>query len=78
VRALGQIGGFASKALDKGSFWSHAGKASKTQWLLTVARIDEVGRPAQRTVALAALGPKPALRPLLCACVPALAPVRWL
>ena len=56
VRALGQIGGFGSKALGTDGFWAHVGTASKTQWDLTVARIDGVGRPAQRTVALAALG----------------------
>ncbi len=50
---MAQIGGFDSKALATGSFWSHIGKAKPNEWGRTVARIDEVGRPAQRTRALA-------------------------
>ncbi len=50
---MAQIGGFDGKALATGSFWSHVGKAKPNEWLLTVARIDEVGRPAQRTRRLA-------------------------
>jgi hypothetical protein len=61
--ASAQIGGFDSKALSTGSFWSHAGKAKPGEWRQTVERIDEV--------------PSAAPRPCCVPCrVPALAPVR--
>ena len=56
-------------ALGLASFWAHMQSCSNDEWRLTMERIDEVGRPAQRTVALAALGPSAALRHC---CVPAL------
>ncbi len=50
---MAQIGGFDSKALATNSFWSHIGKAKPNEWGRTVARIGQVGLPAQRTRALA-------------------------
>ena len=60
---LAQIGGFDSKALSTGSFWSHAGSCSDGEWRRTVARIAQV-------LSASCICPAPC-------CVPALAPVRW-